>query len=469
MADKKQEAPDTLPADFFNRRQPDTLPRNFSFPTGPGGRDNLPNVTNQQIKDFGVKALKYLPAVGATAAAMFQPELAPIAGGFWPTTAAASGAAAIGGGLGRMGELAGRAAVGESVPQGLGPLMKDVGVEGAEQGAKEFAGRLLTVPLFGWLGKKFGPEAMMQSAIKPSTSLEVGASGKLAAPSKASLAGNMATHLREAIPASEGGYRKLIAAVNETTAEIDKQVATKSPQLGAVISPSNVAKRLDAMIQHYEDQAYPEADIATIKNVRDSFMARHSTAAPYTTIAPNPYGGGVTGGFVPTGSGVTMTENPLTLAEAQAEKRGTYMFNQRAYGQLSNAQAEAEKQIAYGLKEQIAQIFPEIQALNAKDTALLQIEDDLRRFVVREGNKNRVGLIPAIIGSAAATAGLTEGHAAGGGLMAMAILALDNPVIKSNLAIALARARASIGGRIAGRLGKEVIPAIGRALTVNQQ
>ena len=159
----------------------------------------------------------------------------------------------------------------------------------------------------------------------------------------------------------------------------------------------------------------------------------------------------------------------MTLAEAQAEKRGTYKFNQRAYGQLSDAQAEAEKQLAFGLKEQIAQIFPEIQALNAKDTALLQIEDDLRRFVVREGNKNRVGLIPAIVGSAAATAGLTEGHAAGGGVLALTILALDNPVIKSNLAIALARARASIGGRALGRLGKEALPSIGRALTVENQ
>lgn len=440
-----------------------------AFPVGPGGRDTLPNVTNQQIKHAGVEALKWLPAVGATGAALFQPELAPVAANFWAEAAAAGGAAAIGGAAGRAVELGGRAAAGEPVPQGIGALAKDVGGEALKQGAIEFGGRVVTEPVFGWLGRKFGPEAMMQSAIKPSTRLEVGASGKLAAPSKASLAGNMATHLREAIPASEGGYRKLIAAVNETTAEIDKQVATKSPQLGAVISPSNIAKRLDAMIQHYEDQAYPDADIATIRKVRDSFMARHSTAAPYTTIAPNPYGGGVTGGFVPTGSGVTMTEQAMTLAEAQAEKRGTYKFNQRAYGQLSDAQAEAEKQLAFGLKEQIAQIFPEIQALNAKDTALLQIEDDLRRFVVREGNKNRVGLIPAIVGSAAATAGLTEGHAAGGGVLALTILALDNPVIKSNLAIALARARASIGGRALGRLGKEALPSIGRALTVENQ
>ena len=80
MADKKQDAPDTLPADFFHKAQPDTLPGNFSFPTGPGGRDTLPNVTNQQIKHAGVEALKWLPAVGATVAAIAQPELIPVVG-----------------------------------------------------------------------------------------------------------------------------------------------------------------------------------------------------------------------------------------------------------------------------------------------------------------------------------------------------------------------------------------------------
>lgn len=147
MADKKQDAPDTLPADFFHKAQPDTLPGNFSFPTGPGGRDTLPNVTNQQIKHAGVEALKWLPAVGATVAAIAQPELFPVAAGFLPTTAAASGAAAIGGGLGRVAELGGRAAAGEPVPHGIGALAKDVGGEALKQGLMEAGGRLAFEPL----------------------------------------------------------------------------------------------------------------------------------------------------------------------------------------------------------------------------------------------------------------------------------------------------------------------------------
>jgi hypothetical protein len=446
-------------------------------PSAPQGIDppkspTLPEVTNKDIARLG----KYLPAVAATTAAIFQPELLP-AVGWLGSTAAATGLAAGGGALGSVAEQGLEVAAGSpGAPKNTGEFMKRLGKEGLEQGAYEAGGRAIAAPfgfMAGMIGKKLGPQSLMQGAIKPSTRLEAIAGRGVPGTSADEIVG---TAIREGIPPSREGYGKLLAAINETTAEIDKSIAAKSPNLGAVISPQAVAKRLDALVDFYENQAAPAEDIAIIKGVRDQFLGKHSVQAPFSVVRPSgpqtSQGFQWTGKIVPTGqTGSTTVYNDLTLAEAQAEKRGTQRFNASSFGTRGTARAEAEKSLAYGLKEQIVNLFPEVTALNTKDSAMLALEDELRRFVIRQGNKNVIGLIPAVAGGVAGawhmatgSEGQGTGELGAGGLLALSIMAIDNPEIKGKLAIALARAaknRVASGAiKITGRLGKE-LPSAG--------
>ena len=458
------------PDSFMQAKQPGLTPDDFmkdktgfGFPKGHQPA-TLPNVTNDDIKSAGTTALHYLPAALATGAAMFQPELLPVAGGFWSTAAAATGLAAAGGAAGSAIEQGVESATGmEDRPRGVGEFGLRLGKEAVKQGAMEFGGRLVAKP-FEFIAGKFTPGHLMQSAIKPSTSLEVAKRDQI-----------LGTALREGVPASEGGYHKLRAAITDLTGQIDAKIAAKSPDLGAVINPKTVASRLDALIDFYEKQAAPAEDLAAIKGVREQFLKRHSYDAPFTKIRLGT--DDAAGGFVPTGEGKTRIYQDMTLSEAQAEKRGTQRFNAEKLGDRGTARDEAEKSLAYSLKEQISALFPEVQGLNARDSEMLALEEQLRRFVGREGNKNRIGLIPTVAAAGtglfgAASGNRTEEGIGAGGLLTMSILALDNPEIKSRLAIALAKAaksRIGAGVHLVGsRLGKELPAAAGRALTPAQ-
>jgi ribosomal protein L27 len=162
----------------------------------------------------------------------------------------------------------------------------------------------------------------------------------------------------------------------------------------------------------------------------------------------------------------------MTLAEAQAEKQGTYRFNKDAYGRLSGAQVEAEKNLAHTLREQITALFPEINVLNGKDKSLIDLKEQVEKFVVRERRRN---MLPAAVAVAGASTGILtgafSGDAAKGGesgvgaaLLTMTMLAMDDPEIKSKLAIALYRAGKNRIGSAVAKTAKEVLPGAARAV-----
>ena len=436
----------------------------------------LPNVTNEDMSGWGKTALHALPAVAATGAAIFQPELLPVAGGFLSELGAATGLAAAGGAAGSAVEQGTELATGmEERPRSFGEFSKRLGKEAAYQGGMEAGGRLVAKP-FSFIGgivkNKLNPSALMQGAIKPTTTAEAITGRGIPGTSVPEM---METTLREKILPTKQGYTKLIGHITELTKQIDAAVAAKSPQLGSVISPKTVASRLDALIDFYEAQAAPAEDLAAIKGVRDQFLSRHSE--PFIGPLPQAYRESSMFGSMPLGEPVPrpQVETPMTLSEAQAEKRGTQRFNANKFGERGTARDEAEKSLAFSLKEQIVGLFPELQALNARDSSMLALEDQLRRMVIRQGNKNVLGLVPAMGAATSVVTGMLGGSTgeeagAGGGaaLLTAAIMMMDNPEVKGKLALALYKAGKSRLGNITvkagARLGKELPAVAGRAL-----
>jgi hypothetical protein len=99
------------------------------------------------------------------------------------------------------------------------------------------------------------------------------------------------------------------------------------------------------------------------------------------------------------GEGQPAIPQNLASAEAQAIKKGTYRQLERAngpWGQLSAADVEAQKALARGLKEDLAMHFPQLQTLNPREGALIDLQDELGRHVIRQANQ--AGMSPAAVG-----------------------------------------------------------------------
>lgn len=253
-------------------------------------------------------------------------------------------------------------------------------------------GKLLSRMLL--LGKT--PAEAYQSALKPSTTLSDAERTQLAQ-----------TGIQEKIPVSQKGLNDLGDRIQALNDQI-KQTIQSDP--GRTINPSQAVKNLAATRQKFATQVNPSSDLQAIDSAGDEFLDQFRSQP---------------GGAV----------RNMTADEAQSMKQGTYRaLGDKAYGELKGASIEAQKALARGLKEELARQFPELNELNAKDSRLLDLQDSLERAVGRIGNHQLLG-----IGTPIATAGVravtnSNKLAAVAGVM-KAIL--DNPAVKSRLAIAL--------------------------------
>lgn len=241
------------------------------------------------------------------------------------------------------------------------------------------------------LGKT--PEGAYESALKPSTTLGAAERTKIAQ-----------TGLQEGIPVSQKGFQKLGDLIDNVNQDISKTIAS-DPNRPVNTAPA--VQNLSGVRQRFANQVNPRSDMQAIQNAADEF----------TQTFP---------GQIP-------------AEQAQAVKQGTYRaLGDKAYGEISTASKESQKALARGLKDELAQQFPELSNLNARDSRLINLQDSLERAVGRIGNHQLLGIgTPIAAGAVKAVSGSGKLAAIAGVMKAV----LDNPSVKSNLAIALSQGR----------------------------
>lgn len=316
-------------------------------------------------------------SAAAPAAALAGPAALAAA----PVTTALS----VGGGIaGSKLASAGATALGATPDQST--LAGDVGgFAGGYAGAKipALAGRAAL------LGRT--PQEAYQSALKPSTTL---------APQK--VADAVDTGLSQGIPISKAGVQKLNSLLEDLQ---DKVTQTIGSGQGKTVNPYSVASRLSDTAAQFSKQVNPNADLKAISEAGNGFLEN------------NP--------------------GPIPAADAQAMKVGTYrQLSSKAYGEMQTAAKESQKSLARGIKEELAVQFPELNNLNAGESRLYNLEPMLEHAVNRIGNHQLLGIGTPIMGTA--TKAVTGSSGLGGAAAIMKVV-LDNPAIKSRLAIAVAR------------------------------
>jgi hypothetical protein len=194
-----------------------------------------------------------------------------------------------------------------------------------------------------------GANKLMQSAIKPTIAqLRTG-----------DAANAVQTLLDYGISPTKAGVNKLRALIDGLNDEIASKIGSST----AVVDKAAVAKRLADVEKQFSSQVAPTADLNAIRAVADDF-ANHPIYAGAS----------------------------LPVQAAQELKQGTYRTLAKKYGQIGSAETEAQKGLARGLKEEIAQAVPGVQALNAEESRLISTLNVAERRALMELNKNPMGL-----------------------------------------------------------------------------
>jgi hypothetical protein len=298
---------------------------------------------------------------------------------------------------------------------GVGAAM-GLGVEGAAAvlpKALPFAGRVAL------LGKT--PEGAYESALKPSTTL-----------SQADRAAVVKTGLENEIPVSKAGVEKIGDRIDALNDAIKDEIASDPTR---PIDPNKVATRSADARAKFAKQVNAQPDLNAIEASKQQFLTEQGQKPGVPAQS--------TGLVDAQGNPIMRPAQPPTPApdmnasDAQAMKQGTYRVLKGKFGEQGSASVEAQKALARGLKEEIATQFPEISKLNATESQLLDLQPLLERAVGRISNHQVIGIGTPVAGAAAKAVTGSGGAAA---VAATLKAVLDNPAVKSRLAIAVSKA-----------------------------
>jgi hypothetical protein len=195
-----------------------------------------------------------------------------------------------------------------------------------------------------------GAKQLMQSALKPTLrQLRTGESAKA-----------IDTLLSEGINVTPGGVMKLKSRI----ADLNRQITGAISSSSGTVNKQQVANELQGTLDRFSKQVTPGADLKAVQGAWDEFMNH--------PLLQN------------------VDEIPVQLA--QQLKTGTYRQLKDKYGQLGTADVEAQKSLARGLKEGVANAVPDIASLNARESQLLNALNVTERRVLMDANKNPGGL-----------------------------------------------------------------------------
>jgi hypothetical protein len=249
------------------------------------------------------------------------------------------------------------------------------------------------------------------------------------------------TGLQNNIPVSKGGFNNLRNLIQDYDAKRQAVIDTDPTQ---PISLVPALRNLDQLRSRFANQVTPQPDLAEIDQVQQNFLNNPK-------VQPQGMGPG-----------------PATVsaADAQAIKSGTYRaLGNKSYGEVKGASIEAQKSLAAAFKDELANAFPELQNINGPESKLLDLEPYIERAINRNGNHQLIGIgTPIAAGAGAAVTGSGEV----GGVIGAIKMVVDNPVVKSRLAIALSKAAKIPLGRASARVDA-YSSALGSASAVGQQ
>lgn len=334
---------------------------------------------------------------------------------------ASLGGAGLGYAAGRQGANLLEQYAGTRQPKGLGQELLEAAVDVPTGAAMEAGGGIVGKGIGGFLkyASKTAPR-LYESVVKiPPRSISKTQRDKI-----------IKTALDEKISATQKGLGKLQEMIDETNEKIAMVIDD-----AADFSKDARRRNLKSGRKfEYDENMIPIDNILSrLNSVKDWAKKSYADPTPiYKMIDDYKVGVKNTRG------------SEIAVDEAQKLKQGIYRrLSDAAYGEYSTPAKEIDKQFARGIKEELFEKFPQLQQLNARDSALISLNNVLEKSVNRLRNRNILGL--AEYGGTISGAEIAGGPGAAVGAVATKIF--SSPAVLSQLAFAL------------NKLGQKTTPA----------
>ncbi len=255
-------------------------------------------------------------------------------------------------------------------------------------------------------GMQAGARGLMESALK----------GTIKAHQKGDVDTAVQTLLDYGINPTNAGVQKIKGLVGE----LNDKIADAIKNSGATIDKNKVLNALARSRKTAANQVSPTSDLAAIRGVGDDFAQSFP--------------------------------GPMSVQQAQSLKQGTYRNLAKKYGEQGSATTEAQKDLARGLKDEVAAAVPEVVPLNAAESKLLTTLKVAERRAMMDVNKNPISLDAAFA------------LASGNPVVALGLLANSKAGTKATIARginALSRAPSKAANALAGPAAYRSLPRAG--------
>jgi hypothetical protein len=196
------------------------------------------------------------------------------------------------------------------------------------------------------------------------------------------------TLLDEGVNVTQGGAETLRGIVDDLNQKIADKIATSN----ATVDKTAATAPLDSILNSFSRQVNPNADIAAIRGSKNEFMNHPSLprVTPARTVESP----------ILDSSGRPFTQEipasgteRIPIQTAQELKQGTYRsLGNKNYGELKGAEVEAQKGLARGLKDEVANAEPSVGPLNARESEMLNALPMVERQVLIDLRKNPGGI-----------------------------------------------------------------------------
>lgn len=228
---------------------------------------------------------------------------------------------------------------------------------------------------------------LMQSAIKPDRRMLKTGDAAIA----------IDTMLEKGFNVTKGGVEKIKTKISTLNDQITKEIADSD----ATISKKKAGETLLTTLDAFKMQVDSTTDVAAIEKTWKNFTENPllpqfvpERMIPAKTVETgildakgNPFVRTIPEKMVPASG-----SDQIPVQTAQAMKQGTYRQLKKKYGEMGSADVEAQKGLARGLKEGIAEAVPKIGPLNAEENKLLTTLNVVEQRVLMNLNKDQVGL-----------------------------------------------------------------------------
>lgn len=209
------------------------------------------------------------------------------------------------------------------------------------------------------------------------------------------------------IPVSEEGLQKIGKLIKGLDDAVKTDVQ-KGAARGVTVNKYAVASRLSDQAAGAAKQVNPTADLGQITKAGNEFLATQPGEIP--------------------------------ADQALEIKKGTYRaMGEKAYGEEKAATLEAQKTLARGIREELANLFPDSAEILKEEGRLIPLQDAIEKVV----NKTLNGQTTSGPGLKTAAAALTAKALTGSGLAGAGIgmlkAVVDDPAVRSQMAIAMSK------------------------------